>query len=525
MDIESRAAQLGRVASPIPGDGWCLLHAVAWYTKMSNSWNVEMAAGTYLLALEWLTGQLTGPRAEAIAFACMPERVAELELHREFLQRRGIVVGPDMPQCQIVLWSKITAVAGRPRMLDSYHHGTSVELWALSNLYGFDALIWSTQPNQNLWICASTLEHVDDAQAQELVEARPEMLQVIHQQMGHTGHYGLLRTERPGRLRGCISPWLGAWFRGIRALQQHIGILPAQPCEEAGLEVAPPQQTCRLPCAQCGRQVPVADLRNGWCCRCAYPPCQGCGGRRPQDHQHHAKDMPEYMCRICKSTKCAKCKGPRNEGQEYTSLRSWCRACAFPPCAGGCGAFPPCQKCHQFKPKTPMSEPWCEDCAFPDCRGCRCPRPRQKIYHARRRGMQPWKWKCLECANTCSACHAPLARTARRGTWCAECAYPPCEGCGRARPKQRRYHAKHTPAWKCPACSGKQCGKCGKSLGAKVRVGAWCPACAFPPCAAGCGRPRASHRQQYHAKRMPEWFCPDCNQKAPDCPLGQLPDS
>jgi len=86
MDIERRAAQLGRVASPIPGDGWCLLHAVAWYTKLtSNSWNVEMAAGTYLLALEWLTGQLTGPRAETIAFAYMPERVAELELYREFL--------------------------------------------------------------------------------------------------------------------------------------------------------------------------------------------------------------------------------------------------------------------------------------------------------------------------------------------------------------------------------------------------------------------------------------------------------
>ena len=338
MDIERRAAQLGRVASPIPGDGWCLLHAVAWYTKLtSNSWNVEMAAGTYLLALEWLTGQLTGPRAEAIAFACMPERVAELELHREFLQRRGIVVTPDMPQCQIVLWSKIMAVAGKPRMLDSYHHGTSVELWALSNLYGFDALIWSTQPNQNLWIRASTLEHVDDAQAQELVEAQPEMLQVIHQQMGHTGHYGLLRTERPGMVRGyCISPWLNAWFRGIRALQQHIGILPAQPCEEAGLEVAPPQQPFRLPCTQCGQQVCVADLSNGWCGRCAYPPCQGCGRRRPQDHQHHAKDMPEYTCHICKSTKCAKCKGPRNAGQADGSLRGGCEDCAFPPCVG-CG--------------------------------------------------------------------------------------------------------------------------------------------------------------------------------------------
>jgi len=42
----------------------------------------------------------------------------------------------------------------------------------------------------------------------------------------------------------------------------------------------------------------------------------------------------------------------------------------------------------------------------------------------------------------------------------------------------------------------------------------WCHGCAFPPCAAGCGRPRpssgGSNKDKYHAKFMPDWTCQTC---------------
>lgn len=64
MDVEARARALGKVAIPIPGDGWCLMHAASWYLERHEShepvWRVKKAAETYLQGLEWLLGQLTG---------------------------------------------------------------------------------------------------------------------------------------------------------------------------------------------------------------------------------------------------------------------------------------------------------------------------------------------------------------------------------------------------------------------------------------------------------------------------------
>ena len=78
----------------IPGDGWCLLHAVSWYLERHEShepeWSVRKAADTYVQALEFLIQQFDGPSAADINIACMPDQPAELELHRRFLQRRGI---------------------------------------------------------------------------------------------------------------------------------------------------------------------------------------------------------------------------------------------------------------------------------------------------------------------------------------------------------------------------------------------------------------------------------------------------
>ena len=53
----------------------------------------------------------------------------------------------EMPEAFVVLWSKLAAVLDVPNMLDTLHHGTSVDLWALTKAFGFDVLTWSTEPD------------------------------------------------------------------------------------------------------------------------------------------------------------------------------------------------------------------------------------------------------------------------------------------------------------------------------------------------------------------------------------------
>ena len=86
-----------------------------------------------------------------------------------------------------MLWSKLTAVLEMPNMLDSIHHGTSVEVWALTKAFGFEVLVWSTDVDANYWI--ATMERVTDAEAMRLAELHPHALHLVHQPMGHTGHY------------------------------------------------------------------------------------------------------------------------------------------------------------------------------------------------------------------------------------------------------------------------------------------------------------------------------------------------
>ena len=105
--VEERAQQLKRVPVDIPGDGWCLLHAVSWYLERHEShepeWSLRKAADTYVQALEFLVQQFDGPSAADINIACMPDQPAELELHRRFLVRRGILLPDELPQGLLVL--------------------------------------------------------------------------------------------------------------------------------------------------------------------------------------------------------------------------------------------------------------------------------------------------------------------------------------------------------------------------------------------------------------------------------------
>ena len=230
--MRERAEMLNKVPMEIPGDGWCLMHAVSWYLERGEGpepmWSVKTAAETYVQALEWLVAQFDGPNAAAIEIACMPEQPAELQLHRKFLECRGIAFPEEMPEGLTVLWSKLTAVLEVPNMLDTIHHGTSVDLWALTKVFGFPVLVWSTDGDANYWI--ASMEQVTDAEALRLADQHPQALQVLHQPMGRTGHYSLLMGPRPDTPLWQPTPWLQMWHReGARALQQHLGKISVEP--------------------------------------------------------------------------------------------------------------------------------------------------------------------------------------------------------------------------------------------------------------------------------------------------------
>ena len=224
--------------------------------------------------------------------------------------------------------------------------------------------------------------------------------------------------------------------------------------------------------AQGGPRAPARRLHIGPDPR-SKQGCRGCGAGRPH-HARFADEMPVYTCPSCK-----------------------------------------CAKCRSFLPRTPESDTWCETCAFPPCQGCGCLRPKEDKYHAKHKHMR--RWKCPDCQKkACPKCGKAkaVAGTAAKNAWCQECAYPPCQSCGAPRPRDTRYHAKQVPGWQCSGCVEKTCVKCGKALGKKVRANAWCKACAFPPCHAGCGKPRGSRKPEYHAKNMPHWTCPSCRAEA-----------
>ena len=274
--VEARAERLRKVPVDIPGDGWCLLHAVSWYLERHEShepeWSVRKAADTYVQALEFLVQQFDGPSAADINIACMPDQPAELELHRRFLERRGILLPDELPQGLLVLWSKLTAVLEMPNMLDSIHHGTSVEVWALTKAFGFEVLVWSTDVDANYWI--ATMERVTDAEAMRLAELHPHALHLVHQPMGHTGHYSLLWEDRPPAPVWQPTPWLQMWHReGARALQQHLGMIRVQPpqIEAAGQPHLPNASPAAAETAA-EPSNPTASNEDPWPAP-ATPPC------------------------------------------------------------------------------------------------------------------------------------------------------------------------------------------------------------------------------------------------------------
>ena len=259
-------------------------------------------------------------------------------------------------------------------------------------------------------------------------------------------------------------------------------------------------------CGNCAGPLPKNAEAGTWCATCAYPPCSGgCGEPRPQRPANHAKHLQEWFCQNCNAAKqCANCAGPLPSNAE---AGTWCATCAFPPCSGGCGEPRP-QKTSYHAQHKPQ---WlCQACrvsqSYPPCPMCGLQRPQESRYHVQ---VMP-HWTCEACTvKSCPKCGEVLASKAQTGALCLACAYPPCESCGSQRPRRSGYHVTAMPRWTCEACSVKSCPKCGQSLDPKAQDGAWCLACAYPPCDS-CGRPRPRTRSEYHAQVMPRWTCEAC---------------
>ena len=165
-----------------------------------------------------------------------------------------------------------------------------------------------------------------------------------------------------------------------------------------------------------------------------------------------------------------------------------------------------CNQCAQ--PLHPNATPgtWCLNCAYPPCK-CGKPRPQKGKLHAK----QVPVWRCETCRKKCSSCGNALAKTNTTSTLCPTCSYPPCLGCGCPRPDSKEYHASLVPHWRCAACQIKPCSQCGQPLNNRASTDTLCRTCSFPPCAScGCSRPDS---KEYHVKVLPSWTCAVCTTK------------
>ena len=195
----------------IPGDGWCFFHAVGRYCTRATTWSTSHAAEIYLQALEWLLDARSGPRADEVLIACTPESDAELNKHRTFISARSPGVDTTAwTDTDVVLWSKLLAILEKPCMLDSIHHGSAVEIWALTQAFDFDCLVWSSTVNENHWI--RTMEQMTDMASASKLQETSNVLELVHRDIGVvTGHYDLVQRAQHAGRPFPVTPLLQQW--------------------------------------------------------------------------------------------------------------------------------------------------------------------------------------------------------------------------------------------------------------------------------------------------------------------------
>ena len=211
LEIDLRAqVRIGCELIKVPGDGWCFFHAVLRHCRGWQSWSVPQAAKLYLQALEWMCNPKNGPRADEVAIASVPFDAREAALHQRFLQHaKQLQVVEGLTEADTVLWSKVVAVLEKPRMLDSIHHGSAVELWALTQAFDFHCLIWSHEDDRNIWI--HDMAYITDAEAAVKLQEHSNVLELFHRNIGITGHYDLVQRSEALREPLPETPWLETW--------------------------------------------------------------------------------------------------------------------------------------------------------------------------------------------------------------------------------------------------------------------------------------------------------------------------
>ena len=175
----------------MPGDGWCFFYAVSRYFKGSTHSGHGTAAEIYLQAIEWLLAAQHGPRAEAVATACVPFDDDELQLREHFLRQQPTAINTAPSNTtEVVLLSKLHAVL---LQLDSIHHASAgVELWALTQQFDFECLIRGAQANY--WV--RSMECLTDQEAHAKLQHHSPVLELAHRDMGVTGHYDLVERSQ-----------------------------------------------------------------------------------------------------------------------------------------------------------------------------------------------------------------------------------------------------------------------------------------------------------------------------------------
>ena len=293
------------------------------------------------------------------------------------------------------------------------------------------------------------------------------------------------------------------------------------------------------PCAYC--QTAAANV-TGYCQKCIEKEplaCRYCDigkklNKRPALTDFYPEEVRrKKQTRELRRARCKKCvdkwkrgAGKARQGQcrlcektvSISHLHAYrsqsntgvCRACFAKanPKAKPKTAPKTCVQCAQPLHVSAKPGSWCNACAYPPCDAkCGKARPQKGSYHAKNLPS----WVCLTCRpKTCSQCRAGLSEKSGSDTLCHACAYPPCDTCGGPRPTAGHYHVAAMPTWTCANCLIKACCQCGASLSTQTHKDTFCTACAYPPCHGGCGAPRPSQSKHYHANTLPHWTCSAC---------------
>ena len=141
-------------------------------------------------------------------------------------------------------------------------------------------------------------------------------------------------------------------------------------------------------CPQCSRPLHKAATPGSWCGDCAMPKCAGCKKvDRPHKAANHAKHRPFWRCAKCALDMCEKCNKQPVGSMAGPSPLAFCSQCR---------PNKQCPQCNGPLPAHAPSKTWCQACAYPPCSGgCGTPRPSTKKgeYHAKHLP----EWTCQSC--------------------------------------------------------------------------------------------------------------------------------